>query len=112
VVTNGETTRFWLDKWTVDGPLKLQFPRLFSLANDQNVMISDLGTWTEVDWIWDFRWRHNLFVREENQLASLITNLRPVTNTELSDSWRWNPHPDGFFTFSSVYSLLDKRFSV
>jgi hypothetical protein len=112
VVSNGRNTRFWRDKWTSAGPLMLQFPRLFSIASNQDVTISDLGAWLNNVWMWNFSWRRNLFVWEENQLQELIACLRPVANSTVQDSWRWDPVLEGQFSVSSVFSLLVQNWSV
>jgi hypothetical protein len=107
VVSNGRNARFWRDKWTPLGPFMLQFPRLYSVANNQEAVIGDLGVW-----MWNLTWRRNLFVWEHNQLQQLIACLWPVLNSSVVDSWRWDPVLDGLFSVSSVYSLLVRNWSL
>ncbi|MCH79913.1 ribonuclease H protein, partial [Trifolium medium] len=111
-VSNGRNTRFWLDKWTPDGPLMLKFPHLFSLSRSPEATIGDMGNWLGEAWFWDFTWRRNLFVWEENQFHSLLSSLRPLVNRTGMDSWRWEPDPEGVFSARSVYSLLVHRWSL
>jgi hypothetical protein len=44
-VGNGNTTRFWLDKWVGEEPLKDKFPRLFSISNRIEAWVSDMKMW-------------------------------------------------------------------
>ena len=46
-VGNGAQTRFWHDWWTGKDTLKNLFPRLFSLSNQKDKLIVDMGTWEE-----------------------------------------------------------------
>jgi hypothetical protein len=41
-VGNGARTSVWCDKWLQDSALYLRFPRLFSLSNQKEAMISEL----------------------------------------------------------------------
>jgi hypothetical protein len=41
-VGNGERVRFWYDVWCGDGPLKVVFPGLFSIAGDRNASVANL----------------------------------------------------------------------
>ncbi|GJS32565.1 RNA-directed DNA polymerase, eukaryota [Tanacetum coccineum] len=40
-IGDGKGTRFWLDKWNDDKPLKVVFPRLFSLESDKEILVAD-----------------------------------------------------------------------
>lgn len=41
-IGNRKRARFWLDTWTGDRPLAEKFPRLFSMSEQQNGVISDV----------------------------------------------------------------------
>lgn len=39
------SVRFWHDVWVGNCPLKIAFPRLFSILNLKEGKVSDLGVW-------------------------------------------------------------------
>lgn len=39
IIGEGKSTLFWHDSWCSGGPLKLSFPRLFSISNQRDVVI-------------------------------------------------------------------------
>jgi hypothetical protein len=41
-VGNGNTTRFWMDKWVGEEPLKDKFPCLLSISNRKEAWVSDM----------------------------------------------------------------------
>ncbi|XP_016185845.1 uncharacterized protein LOC107627528 [Arachis ipaensis] len=50
-VDNGRKTRFWEANWVQGGPLRVNFPRLFSVSSQQNFVIGDCGFWDGLEWI-------------------------------------------------------------
>lgn len=42
-VGDGKSTLFWHDKWVLSKPIKLSFPRLFSIFEQGNIVISEMG---------------------------------------------------------------------
>lgn len=60
-VGNGESILFWHDRWCDGGPLKVVFPRLFSISSQKNCFISQMGYWQEGSWKWCLSWRRTLF---------------------------------------------------
>lgn len=64
-VGNGKNTPFWHQAWFGEKPLKDEFPRMFSLSNDKNSVISSFGWWDGDVWRWRWSWRRALFVWEE-----------------------------------------------
>jgi hypothetical protein len=82
IVGNGRTIRFWRDVWVAGLSLEERFPRLFSISNQQDAMLSDVGWWEDGIWIWGLLWRRNFFVWEENLLLQLRQVLAQVTLSE------------------------------
>jgi hypothetical protein len=89
-------------------PLCDQFPRLFSISNQKEAMVSDLRFRTEESWNWS--WRRNLFEWERELLRQLeeLVPLSPLTGN--NDVWWWGLEEDGVFTVKSAYLLLDRIF--
>jgi hypothetical protein len=73
-VGNGVTTLFWSSIWIGNVPLKVMFPRLYSLSNQKESMVADLLEIQGDLKIWSFDWRRNLF-QWELELVSSLTNL-------------------------------------
>jgi hypothetical protein len=73
-VGNGVTTLFCSSIWIGNVPLKVMFPRLYSLSNQKESMVADLLEIQGDLKIWSFDWRRNLF-QWELELVSSLTNL-------------------------------------
>ncbi|MCI32404.1 hypothetical protein A2U01_0053617, partial [Trifolium medium] len=93
-------------------PLSVAFPRLFSLSNQKNSFVKDLGEYIGVSWRWTFSWRRELFRWEEDLVVQLRELLEPVNFSLVDDSWIWRPDPDGVFTVNSSYKLLAEELRV
>lgn len=52
VVNNGQKTRFWEEVWIGETPLKLEFPRLFTLSKDRGCLVANC--WEGDGWKLDF----------------------------------------------------------
>lgn len=60
-VGDGSSTLFWYDKWCAEGPLKDTFPRLFSISEQKEDLICNMGLWDDLVWTWNLRWRRRLY---------------------------------------------------
>lgn len=108
-VGNGEHTKFWLECWIGSSPLKVCFPRLFSIASNQNASIASLGLWDGLTWTWSFTWTRHLRPRDldERHILSLLLEqvvLSPYEN----DSLIWAPDKSGSFSVKSASKELAK----
>jgi hypothetical protein len=106
-VGNGRTIRFWRDVWVAGLSLQERFPRLFSISNQQDAMLSDVGWWEDGVWNWRLLWRRNFFVWEETLLLHLRQVLAQVTLLEAEDRWMWIPRGEDVFSVKSMYVCLD-----
>jgi len=61
VVGNRENTSFWKDFWVDDVSLRVRFPHLYSISNQNDCKIGDMGERVGSNWNWVFAWRQNLF---------------------------------------------------
>lgn len=96
---------FWKDKWFGGSPLQEIFPRLFVVSSLQDEAISAFGRWEDGAWVWDFKWRRNLFVWEE-LLLEFCNFLSSVFWYQTEDSWGLKLHPSGTYVVKSVYDFL------
>ncbi|XP_057793573.1 uncharacterized mitochondrial protein AtMg00310-like [Salvia miltiorrhiza] len=60
-IGNGRNTKFWGNRWLGAKPLRYVDPRLFRLCVDRDVSVEKFGNWVEGTWLWEFRWRRQLF---------------------------------------------------
>ncbi len=42
IVNNGKQVRFWEDRWLGNQPLHLEFPTLYSLVRNKNLVVADV----------------------------------------------------------------------
>ena len=90
-VGNGNSMRFWHDRWCEAGMLKMVFPRLYSISMQKNFHISQMGNWHEGLWTWHLAWRRNLYGWENDEVANLkfhIEQIRPKKGMEDGVIWK------------------------
>lgn len=63
-IGNGASTMFLYDCWASENPLKVICPRLFHLSLNQTGYISQMGSWKNNEWVWDFSWARFLRPRD------------------------------------------------
>ncbi|XP_020211099.1 uncharacterized protein LOC109795944 [Cajanus cajan] len=112
-IGSGARARFWLDNWT--GPICLAsvFPRLFTISEQQNHFIQDMGSWTDSSWVWQLQWRRERFeweIQLEQQLMQQLLECSP--RAEQVDSWWWLGEPSGTYTVRSAYSAITSEVVV
>jgi hypothetical protein len=109
-VGSGNNTRFWVDTWVGDQPLRDRFPRLYGISSQKEGTIASLGRWIDSRWCWNLEWRRQFFEWEQPlslQLALVIDHFQP---TLVDDSWHWRENMEEGFTVKSCYDLLHKTF--
>ncbi|KAG2610150.1 hypothetical protein PVAP13_4KG200833, partial [Panicum virgatum] len=73
-IGNGENTRFWIDTWLGDVPLKLEFPRLFACCRSRDIVIRDC--WEQDEWDVSFKRTFGpAEVREWNRLLQWLDGV-------------------------------------
>ncbi|XP_015939160.1 uncharacterized protein LOC107464717 [Arachis duranensis] len=109
-VGNGRSTLFWEDNWLQGGPLKVAFPRLFSISNKQGSIIGDCGFLDGLEWIWNFQWRRELFEWELELVHQLHERLRPVKLLDgKDDNMVWKFDSKGVFSTKVVVRVLQSE---
>ena len=108
-VGNGQKTRFWLDVWIGEVPLKLVFPRLFSVTSDPLATISLQGYWDGPEWRWSFSWGRTLRARDKVEWTELQQLLAQVClGPDEPDKLIWVPNKSGLFTVKSFCQEMSK----
>ena len=77
------------------------------ISNQQQQIISRIGSHTEVGWEWKFSWRRTLFDNEVFMAADFLeesTRLTIQQNGE--DSWIWKADSSGKYSTTTAYELL------
>jgi len=80
---DGQSVKFWKDRWADDRVLKEDFPRLFIISQSTDIMVSNLVDW-EHSWSgrcnsWNLGWRRSRFEWEKpfkEQLLNLISSVQ------------------------------------
>lgn len=106
-IGDGKSTKFWHDKWCFTGPLKLAFPRLFSVSLQDDVVINQMGSWDGGEWMWRFRWRRSLYEWEMVDLERLTLLIEHTTpKNDCRDIVSWYGSKDGKFPVKEIVDKL------
>ncbi|GJV47243.1 RNA-directed DNA polymerase, eukaryota [Tanacetum coccineum] len=102
-IGDGKGTRFWLDKWNDDKPLKVVFPRLFSLESDKEILVAD-----KLKAVLDHSFRRPARNgHEHHQLEELCARMDLVSLSQSYD--RWVCDLSGGWVLSRFKSVQDTR---
>lgn len=96
-VRNGVNTKFWYARWRGGVPFRGKYPRLFSMSNQKEAMVANMGVNNGPVVEWRF------FVWEEQLLNNLLEDLEGHVWTHGEDVWVWKLEDDGNFTVKSMY---------
>ena len=61
----GNRIKFLEDKWVGEAPLNERFERLYSISNDKDKQIQQIGEWNTIGWEWRVEWRMERFEWEK-----------------------------------------------
>jgi hypothetical protein len=100
-VGNGKRTQLWNDVWIASTPLRICFPRLYAICEDQNISV---GNCAQVKWEIDFR--RLLGPREYQEWSELQSLLRGVNITSEDDEICWGLAANKKFSTSSLYEFI------
>jgi len=103
---NGMTTSFWNDRWKGDKCFRLKYHRLYSVSNQKEAVVGEVGDFLGPRLEWRFIWRRHLFMWEEELLLSLKEDLEGRVWTEEEDVW--SLEDSGTFTVRSAYMRLEE----
>jgi len=83
-VGNRNKTSFWNHVWLGEGSLRSKYPHLYDISNQKE---SCIGQMRGVRGGWEWHWRRNFFVWEENLFANLVSDLEGVLLAQEEDRW-------------------------
>jgi hypothetical protein len=107
---NGYKTSFWNDVWIDDVPLCVVFPRLFSMTTRPTGTINQFGRWRSGVWLWEFVWRRNPFVWEEELIGQLLTKVNRAEVKNCEDAWVSLIGNDDVYSVKAGYHYLCNNF--
>lgn len=115
-IGNGQSTRFWHNNLISPTPLKLLFPRLFALADNQSSLVSHMGFFSDSsNLLWNWRLTTARPIRgralsEQQQLLAFLQNFQ--LKPDIADCYCWSLNPDKPFTVASAYKALCSQISI
>lgn len=86
---NGISTKFWNDLWVGSFPLRVAFPRLYSLSTQKEAFVSEWWGVLESGGEWRFLWMRHLFVWEVGFVNDLLTFIGVFEGIGDCDFWAW-----------------------
>lgn len=109
-IGNGEDTFFWHSIWISESPLKISFPRLFTISGLPMAKVSSMGHWSDGIWCWDPPWIRALRPRDAVEWSALSTLLQQVSlSHNAKDELVWIHHKKGMFSVKSFYEEYVKN---
>jgi hypothetical protein len=106
-IRNGRRTRFWMDRWVGDAPLKDRFPGLFSIAYSQMDSVAQVCGSNE-----PLRFRRQLDQMSTRALEELQAVIVSTVLVEGPDKVSWRFESDGRFSVKSMYARLAQGATV
>nr|GEY35396.1 RNA-directed DNA polymerase, eukaryota [Tanacetum cinerariifolium] len=103
---NGETARFWDERWMEDDILKLRFPRLYALDTCKDGTVATKLAYASLDC--SFR-RCPRGGAEQMQFEELLADIQKVRLTPMVDRWSWTLTSSGEYSVESVRKEIDEK---
>lgn len=104
-VKSGGQTRFWLDPWLGEIPLKVEFWELFEICADPDILVAKI--WRNGEWLISFRRTLDEHLLEE--WMKLQTKLSEVELTVGNDEVFWDLESTGKYNPRSLYRFMTFR---
>lgn len=102
MVRDGKKTRFWLDVWLGDCPLKIVFSEIFEICNQQNWSVFEVLEQGDIN----LTFRRNFGDREMIEWEELLTMVANVSLSDEPDTVRWALEKSGELNTSSLYDEM------
>ncbi|XP_071713183.1 uncharacterized protein [Rutidosis leptorrhynchoides] len=110
VVSTGDETLFWKDKWFDKQVLETMFNRLFKLELNKEVLVKDRLHKHGSSWTIVWEWSRSPSGRTQNELVELTTMLNYFKYADRnSDSWECKLQENGLFTTRKLATLIDAK---
>jgi len=101
-VKDGSQTRFWIDTWLGNQPLKTKFPSLFNIVRRKQASVASVLAGVPLN----ISFRRNLVGRNLEDWHRIVASLQDVNLQDERDVFVWSLHSSGSFSVSSMYAAL------
>jgi hypothetical protein len=101
LVGSGKQTRFRKDVWLDECPLKVSFPKIYSICNDQEVSVQTAG-----EMAWNFSYRRCFGEAEMEAWREMMIKLERINLTEDDDKVTWKLEKSKKFSTRSMYRYI------
>jgi hypothetical protein len=101
-VKDGSQTRFWLDTWLGNKPLKDRFPSLFNIVRRKQDSVAQILGSSPLN----ISFRRNLVGTNLRDWHKIVASLQDVNLYEQRDVFVWALHSSGSFSVKSMYAAL------
>ena len=101
-VKDGTQTRFWVDTWLGNKPLKDRFPVLFNIVRRKQDYVAQVLSLPTLN----ISFRRNLVGANLRDWHRIVASLQDVNLPEESDVFVWGLNASGSFTVKSMYAAL------
>ncbi|GJV69854.1 hypothetical protein Tco_1485363 [Tanacetum coccineum] len=105
-IGDGSCTSFWYDIWLADAPLCVQFPRLFALELDKEIVVANKMGASSVS----ASFRQDVRDGAEQQWDDLSSIMNLVVLSSSKDRWTCDLSGDGEFKVKVIRNFIDDLF--
>jgi hypothetical protein len=106
-VGDGESVKFWHDKWRGGIPLKVQYPELFSISRDKDASVVALSSFRNGKLHWEIKFSQNVQDWELESMTSFMDLIYSLTlDGNGMDKLCWNGMEQRGFSVQSYYRFL------
>ncbi|GKA20408.1 RNA-directed DNA polymerase, eukaryota [Tanacetum coccineum] len=106
-IGDGSCTSFWYDIWLADAPLCVQFPRLFALELDKEIVVANKMGASSVS----ASFRRDVRDGAERQQWDVLTSImNSVVLSSSKDRWTCDLSGDGEFKVKVIRNFIDDLF--
>jgi hypothetical protein len=111
-VGDGESVKFWHDKWCGGFPFKVLYPELFSISRDRDASVAALSSFRNGKLHWEISFSQNVEDWELEFLSSFMDLIYSLTlDGNGMDKLCWNGMKHSGFTVQSYYRCLSPSFT-
>lgn len=112
IVGKGDKIRFWHDTWCGQMSLQSQFPHIFAIARNKDILLENAyGISSPLTW--NVTVTRNLKEWEVEEYENILQILVSVKMGTETDKLSQNLNKNGSFTIKSLYrNLIDKNHSI
>ena len=101
-INDGSQTRFWVDTWLGNKPLKDKFPSLFNIVRRKHDSVAQVLSSIPLN----ISFRRNLVGANLSAWNRIVASIHDLNLTEHRDEFIWGLSASKIFTVKSMYAAL------